>query len=287
MGRPTKSLSLQPLLKWPGGKSRMAKKLTRLLPKHSTYVEPFAGGAAVFFHKPMVKKNVIGDYDPWLIDFYKSVRNGGLAKCSLGYPQSRALYYKAKKNQRSACNKMIVSHQSFHGTRDKYIGDGTNYKGKIINRNLLQKHALYKKKLRKSYVRLSDFAVTMRKFDGLDTVHFLDPPWVLDYSDRYYKGGKKATASKERGKKYKNTSFDPNRIKKVADGMKGYVMIITNNDRHMKRLFCGSKGWKCSYIKAYVNKWKNGKHGMFIEKQLLMRKGFGALAGSRKKKAKS
>ena len=34
-----------------GGKNRLAAKIISLLPEHTAYVEPFAGGAQVFFHK--------------------------------------------------------------------------------------------------------------------------------------------------------------------------------------------------------------------------------------------
>lgn len=34
-----------------GGKRRLAKQIAALIPTHVTYVEPFAGGAQVFFHK--------------------------------------------------------------------------------------------------------------------------------------------------------------------------------------------------------------------------------------------
>lgn len=39
-----------------GGKQRLASKIIELIPKHVTYVEPFAGGAAIFFNKPLVKR---------------------------------------------------------------------------------------------------------------------------------------------------------------------------------------------------------------------------------------
>ena len=38
-------------LSYIGGKNRLATRLISLFPKHTTYVEPFAGGAQVFFHK--------------------------------------------------------------------------------------------------------------------------------------------------------------------------------------------------------------------------------------------
>jgi DNA adenine methylase len=35
-----------------GGKRRLAKTLLGLIPPHTTYVEPFGGGAQLLFRKP-------------------------------------------------------------------------------------------------------------------------------------------------------------------------------------------------------------------------------------------
>jgi DNA adenine methylase len=37
----------KPIIPWLGGKRRLADKILALFPKHSCYVEPFAGGAAL------------------------------------------------------------------------------------------------------------------------------------------------------------------------------------------------------------------------------------------------
>ena len=44
-----------------GGKQRMASKIVALMPPHTVYVEPFFGGGAVFFAKPVppVAVNVV------------------------------------------------------------------------------------------------------------------------------------------------------------------------------------------------------------------------------------
>jgi len=39
-------------LSYIGGKRPIAKQIIALFPEHTTYVEAFAGGAQVFFHKP-------------------------------------------------------------------------------------------------------------------------------------------------------------------------------------------------------------------------------------------
>jgi DNA adenine methylase len=54
-----------------GGKNRLAKKILALFPKHSTYVEPFAGGAQVFFHKHPSPVEVLNDLDGDIVNFFR------------------------------------------------------------------------------------------------------------------------------------------------------------------------------------------------------------------------
>jgi len=44
-----------------GGKNRLASRIIPLIPKHTTYVEPFAGGAQVFFHKEPSAIEILND----------------------------------------------------------------------------------------------------------------------------------------------------------------------------------------------------------------------------------
>jgi DNA adenine methylase len=65
-----KEVTMETLIKWPGGKSGEIDKFKDIIPKFDRYIEPFFGGGAVFFYlKP--KKAVINDISTNLIDFYR------------------------------------------------------------------------------------------------------------------------------------------------------------------------------------------------------------------------
>src|SRR5205807_10593918 len=54
-----------------GGKNRLATKIISMLPEHFTYVEPFAGGAQVLFHKQPSNVEVLNDLDFDIVNFFR------------------------------------------------------------------------------------------------------------------------------------------------------------------------------------------------------------------------
>ncbi len=244
---------LLPLIRWPGGKTRMAKRLTRLMPAHETYVEPFAGGASVFFAKPLAKKNVVGDGDRWLIQLYEDVRRGRLAKCEGGIKASKSLFNRSMKNK-SACHKVALSTLSYQGDRSTY--GAVSHEGKVMLATKLAKASCYQGKLRRAILRSGDFAATMRKYDSKKTVHFLDPPWPMAYSDKYHSHGG-AKRHKSRSKGSFGGAMDPKHVRRVADKMRGTVIVIYNWTPELARTFTG-KGWKVMKINASTQQGRGG-----------------------------
>lgn len=69
--------NLKPLCKWSGGKREEIKTFQSFYPqKFNRYVEPFAGGAAVFFDLNFSGESVINDVHPDLVNFYRQMKDG-------------------------------------------------------------------------------------------------------------------------------------------------------------------------------------------------------------------
>jgi len=64
---------MNPLIKWPGGKSKEYEQIKNLIPKYTRYIEPFFGGGAIFF-KLQPKKAIINDICVELIEFYRFIK---------------------------------------------------------------------------------------------------------------------------------------------------------------------------------------------------------------------
>lgn len=69
-----KNILVSPIVKWVGGKRQLLDDIMPLIPKHSTYVEPFVGGAAVLFEL-QPKKAIINDYNSELINVYNIIKS--------------------------------------------------------------------------------------------------------------------------------------------------------------------------------------------------------------------
>ncbi|WP_339615257.1 DNA adenine methylase [uncultured Gilvimarinus sp.] len=65
-----------PIIPWIGGKRRLADRIFPLFPSHKCYVEPFAGGAALFFLRPNpADVEVLNDINGDLVNLYRVVQH--------------------------------------------------------------------------------------------------------------------------------------------------------------------------------------------------------------------
>ena len=76
-------MEVKPFLKWVGGKRKLIPQLEVKFPDYIksnefTYVEPFLGGGAMFFHlisKYKLRKAYLNDLNDKLIDTYINIRD--------------------------------------------------------------------------------------------------------------------------------------------------------------------------------------------------------------------
>ena len=247
-----KDKGLPPLIKYPGGKGRLASLIVRHLPEHDTYVEPFAGGGAVYLRKPLAeKKSVLADKDPWGIEFFDSVRRGGLRKCRGGLRGSRDLFDRAKRAKKDPCLKLALSTLSYHGDRDTY--GAARQAGKVLGLTKMRKLAKYEKKLKKAHLAIGDFAKTMRKHDSPTALHFLDPPWPLEsnYSDNKYELGRQGKMGK---------AYDPEHVVDVCASMEGGSFTIYGDHPSVRKAFRRAKkmGFEVYEQRVSTNKGDGG-----------------------------
>ena len=176
-------------LNYYGGKYRISKKLIELFPPHTTYCEPFCGGASVFWCKPRSEVEILNDHDERLIALYRCMQEKSeefLRRIEYT-PYSEAEHRKASqilKNYKQysqvdiAWAVFINMNQGFSGV----IGGGwSRSKGttKPPVRYLNKKKALQQffKRLEKVYISCCDAIKCLDYWDSEDTLFYLDPPY--------------------------------------------------------------------------------------------------------------
>ena len=146
---------MKPLIKYRGGKTREIPHLIQHIPKkYDTYLEPFVGGGALFFHLEP-EKATIGDINKQLITFYKQLKSNfhtlvtQLEDLQNTYEQNQQEYERLK--QENPTNKVENKNEAlyyhlrhiFNNPNDTYL-EGTVYY--FINKTAYSGMIRYNKK---------------------------------------------------------------------------------------------------------------------------------------------
>lgn len=179
---------IRQILGSPGGKTRLAKTIKSLMPKHKTFVECAVGGGAVFFSKEkgISQVEVLNDVDPDLMSVYKFVRDASPDEIkrfkSLDWVLKRPLWEKLKTLKpkdllQRAYRKIYVRLGSFAYGEDTYSPskDGSEHKIGMPERFEQAKDRLQGVKLHNE-----DWLAVCKKYDAGDTFVFFDPPYPGD-----------------------------------------------------------------------------------------------------------
>jgi len=174
-----------------GGKQMMLKHILPLIPKHTIYVESFAGGAAVFFAKQPSKVDVINDLNGELINFYRTVVSDFE---TLQHEMSRTLHSRTQHesawfiynhpedftNIQRAWAVWVLSKMGFAGQFSNSFGFDLQ-EGRHPRKVTAAKEAFtveLRKRLEIATIENDDAFKVIRRYDTPATFHFIDPPYV-------------------------------------------------------------------------------------------------------------
>jgi DNA adenine methylase len=185
--------SLKPLFRYPGGKQADLPYYEILIPSDiATYVEPFVGGGATFFHLNHPGENVIGDVNPEVVNFYEQIRDGHgttLRDMASLLPNTEDNYLHVRDDLdcegsplREALRFFYLRQTCFRGIdqRDREGHFNTAW-NRVSNARPVNAERLadpsYEKLLGRTDVQLASFEDTMAEHDEPEDFVFLDPPY--------------------------------------------------------------------------------------------------------------
>lgn len=261
---------LEPLFKWTGGKRKEIKHFEKYFPAFVanrevyTYVEPFAGGAAVYWHlNNLTGTNIINEFDEEVVNFYREFHKQdpqfvrelqaiGLIK---DHNTLEAAYYELRELDRNgglknvtptkrAIRFFVVNQLAFSGMR-RFNSKGEfnvpfgHYKGLNAEAITSQKH---QDLMARTTVLQGDFQPAMQANDTDKTFIFLDPPYTRVF------------------KEYSSdNSFGEADHRRLADTIKGMkkasVMLVIDKSPFTEELYKGMV--KDSYSLKYGVNIKN------------------------------
>ena len=175
-----------------GGKQGMLKDILPLIPKHSTYTESFAGGAAVLFAKEPVNINVINDLNGEVINFYRTIVGDFDALKSQieqtlhsreQHQVARTIYEHPDyfSSVTRAWAFWVLSKMSFSsalGASFAITKTGGNKKASLIFNSKSAFNCDLKELLEQCTIEQEDAFSVIRRYDSPDAFHFIDPPYV-------------------------------------------------------------------------------------------------------------
>lgn len=181
----------KPLFPWPGGKRRLAKHILPVIhsTKHRTYVEPFAGGAAILFMRTPAPVEVINDMHGELVRLYRCVQHHleELVRQFKWALVSREMFRWAQMQHIDTLTDIQRAARFFYLQRQAFGGKVTGQTFGVaatspprINLTRLEED------LSMAHLRLSRVTIehlpwqdVVRRYDTPETLFFLDPPYWL------------------------------------------------------------------------------------------------------------
>lgn len=175
-----------------GGKSRSAKQIIAIFPKHICYVEPCAAGAQVFFHKPPSKVEVLNDLDGEVVNFFRvcQVHHEELIRSIRYHLASRQWFDLLRKTDPStltdiqrAARFFYIRKTSFGGrVLNPTFGYGVTAPPRFQPARIPEIIAKAHQRLQNVQIECLPYQQVLKRYDRPETLFYLDPPyWGMPY----------------------------------------------------------------------------------------------------------
>lgn len=229
----------RPLVRYHGGKWKLAPWIIEHMPPHHTYVEPFGGGGSVLLRKPRSYAEVYNDLDGEIVNVFRMARDRGeeLRRALELTPFARDEFlgsYQASRDPLEQARRTILrSFQGFgsaaacgevSGFRANSSRSGTT--PALDWRNYPAAFGAIVERLRGVVIENRDARAVMTQHDSERALHYVDPPYV--HAARSTKMRRKVNGEEADSRKaYKHELTDDEHIDllQFLDQLQGMVVL--------------------------------------------------------------
>lgn len=177
------------ILKYPGGKWRIADWIISHIPPHKVYCEPFFGSGAVFFTKRPAMIETINDINGEIVNLFKVCRErpGELATALKFTPWAREEYVNCKEiegDEVERARRLLVRHHQSFGTTNSNLNTWRNSQTYNSPRCPMQWAELPETvmqlcaRLKEAQIENIDALTLIERYDDPNTLLYLDPPYL-------------------------------------------------------------------------------------------------------------
>jgi DNA adenine methylase len=217
-------------LSYIGGKRALAKQIIALFPKHTTYVEVFAGGAQVLFHKEPSQVEVLNDLDGEIVNLFRV--------CQLHYEElvrylrfmvvSRKWHELLKATDPASLTDIQRAARHLYLLKNSYASLVTrlSYKCHVVQppgfnpERVPQLIEEAHKRLARVQIECLPYEKILQHFDRPQTLFYLDPPY---YARKLYR--------------FNLTHEDFVKMAEQLAGLKGKFILSLNDVPEVRSIF--------------------------------------------------
>ena len=246
---PTTPQMLSPITYY-GGKQKMLRHILPIIPTHRTYVEPFAGGLAVFFAKEQSPVEIISDTNRFVTNFYQQAQNNfpALQKRVIQTLQSRVCYDDAMliyKNADHPCFDDLDKAWAFWVATNLGFASGIGTWGYGTKDSKREKSIAAKRekfteaimeRLKHTQIENRDALYVIKMRDREETFFYVDPPYFN--SDMGHYGG--------------YTEKDFTDLLDLLSQIKG-KFLLSSYPSDVLKAYTKAHGWRTRTIETIVN----------------------------------
>lgn len=183
----------RPVLRWHGGKWRLAPWILQFLPPHRCYVEPYGGAASVLLRKRRAPAEIYNDLDGEVVNLFRVLRSPAAPKLIEAIaltPFAREEFVEASvasDDPLERARRLVVRSFMGFGSNAANITVRTGFRANSNRRGATpaQDWASLPPSLAAIASRIAGVAIerrpaldVMRQHDARSTLHYVDPPYV-------------------------------------------------------------------------------------------------------------